>query len=426
MTAAPSSSPVSRPWQARLPFFYGWVIVGASLIFSFMGAGLFWGASVFVTPMQDELGWSRTAIYLAFSVRGFAGILLSPIIGPAADRAGGARTLAIGAGLLASVSLMLLGGVTEEWQFILLFGVIGGIGNWGQAFPTNNALVPKWFVRKRGIVIGWASMGSPIAALGLAPLMALVIDAHGWRTAWTLLGIASLLLTVLPAFLLIRQPEDVGLLPDGEPTVARANAPRMAPIQERSLTPREALKDNWFWVLVFGVSIGGLSNNGLPASLVPMFSDRGFPRELAVFGFSLYGLCSMLGRFFWGYLANRHHIRTVIIAMSLYGIVVTPLFSILPGPLVLGYSALVGFGIGGYVALSPLVWPAYYGRAHIGAISGFARPFGIIVQSTGPLMMAQFFDRTGSYDAALWLTTLAWALCAGTMWAVQPRARSTE
>src|SRR4051812_99943 len=208
-------SNVHLPWQARLPFFYGWVIVGASMVFSFMGAGLFWGASVFVTPMQDDLGWSRTAIYLAFSVRGLTGIVLSPLIGPAADRQGGARNMAIVSGLLASTALILLTGVTEEWQFILLFGVVGGIGNWGQAFHTNNALVPKWFVRKRGIVIGWASMGTAVVGVGLGPLMAFVFARRGWQVALTLLGVASLLLSVLPALLLVRQPEDGGLLPGG-------------------------------------------------------------------------------------------------------------------------------------------------------------------------------------------------------------------
>jgi MFS family permease len=418
-------SNVHLPWQARLPFFYGWVIVGASMVFSFMGAGLFWGASVFVTPMQDDLGWSRTAIYLAFSVRGLTGIVLSPLIGPAADRQGGARTMAIVSGLLASMALIFLTGVTEEWQFILLFGVIGGIGNWGQAFPTNNALVPKWFVRKRGIVIGWASMGSPIAAMGLAPLMALVIDAHGWRAAWTILGVASLLLTVLPALLLVRQPEDVGLLPDGEQPGGHASSGRMAPIEEPSATPGEALKDRLFWILVFGISIGGLSYNGLPASLVPMATDRGYSRDLAVLSFSIYGLFSMLGRFFWGYLANRYHIRNVIIAMCVYGIVVTPLFSFLPGALALTYGGLVGFVIGGSVALTPLVWPAYYGRAHIGAISGYSRPLSIVVQSIGPLLMAWSFDKTSSYDIALWLTTISWAVCAVTMWAIRPRRAKT-
>jgi MFS family permease len=409
------------PWQARLPFFYGWVIVVASLIFSFTGAGLFWGASVFVTPMQEELGWSRTAIYLAFTIRGLIGIVISPLIGPAADKAGGARRLAIGSGLVASLALLFLNGVTEEWQFMLLFGVFGGIGNWGQAFPTNNALVPKWFVRKRGIVIGWASMGSPIAAMGLAPLMALVIDAYGWRTSWTILGIASLVLTVLPALLLIRQPEDIGLLPDGERPRDAASPARMPPIREPSATPREALTDRMFWVLMIGIAIGGLSYTGLPASLVPMMSDRGLPRDLAVLSFSLYGLCSMLGRFFWGYFANRYPIRIVIIAMCLYGILVTPLFSILPGGLVLTYSGLVGFVIGGSVALTPLVWPAYYGRTHIGAISGYARPATIVVQSIGPIMMAQCFDQTGSYDLALWLTTISWAVCAVTMWGIRPK-----
>ena len=152
-----------------------------------------------------------------------------------------------------------------------------------------------------------------------------------------------------------------------------------------------------------------------------MATDRGYSRDLAVLSFSIYGLFSMLGRFFWGYLANRYHIRSVIISMCMYGIVVTPLFSFLPGALALTYGGLVGFVIGGSVALTPLVWPAYYGRRYIGAISGYSRPPSIVVQSIGPLLMAWSFDKTSSYDIALWLTTISWAVCAVTMWAIRPR-----
>jgi MFS family permease len=413
------------PWEARVPFFYGWVVVAISVLISFFGAGMFWGGSVFVNPMQDDLGWSRSEIYLAFTVRGWMGIVLAPLIGPYADRLHGARTVAIITGVIASIATALISGVSESWQFILLFGVMGGIGIVGQSFPTF-ALVPKWFISKRGSALGWASMGSPIAAMGLAPALAVLIDAYGWRSTWIIVGIASFILTVLPSMLLRRQPEDVGLLPDGA-TAPHPDAPVSArPIPEQSVTPREAVKQRLFWMLVLGSALGSLSNNGLPGNLVPLYADLGFSRDLAVLGFSIYGLFSMIGRFFWAYAVGRVNIRRAMIAMAVVGTLVTPSVYFLPGLSVLAFSALNGFVIGGYVALSPMVWPEYFGRRHVGAIGGFARPFITIIQASGPLMMALSYDRAGGYGPALWLTAASWAASGVIMLIARPSQRAAN
>lgn len=417
-----STSPTPRPWEARVPFFCGWVVVAVCVLISSFGAGMFWGASVFVNPMQDELGWSRSEIYLAFTVRGWMAIVLSPLIGPYTDRIHGARTVAIITGIIASVATAMISGVTESWQFVVLFGVMGGVGIVGQSFPTF-ALVPKWFMTKRGSALGWASMGSPVAAMGLAPALAVLIDAYGWRSTWIMVGIASFILTVIPSMLLRRQPQDVGLNPDGAVTLTREERRVSPPASEWSATPGEALKQKLFWILVLGSALGSLSNNGLPGNLVPLYTDLGFSRDLAVLGFSIYGLFSMIGRFFWAYAVGRMNIRRAMIAMAVVGTLVSPSVYFLPGSSVLAFSAFNGFVIGGYVALSPMVWPEYFGRRHVGAIGGFARPFITIIQASGPLMMALSYDHAGGYGPALWLTAASWAASGVIMLIAQPAHR---
>ena len=166
------------------------------------------------------------------------------------------------------------------------------------------------------------------------------------------------------------------------------------------------------WILVAAVAAASLSPNGLPVSLVSMYIEKGHSTQVAALGFSIYGLFSMLARFFWGFLAERYHIRVVIIGIGLFTGLALPLLIFMDGNVALVYSALAGFGIGGFIGTQQLVWPAYFGRSHLGAIVGVGRPFATVVNAAGPLLMAQSFDRTSSYSFGLWCMGLSWILCA--------------
>ena len=151
-----------------------------------------------------------------------------------------------------------------------------------------------------------------------------------------------------------------------------------------------------------------------------MFIDKGHTTQTAALGFSIYGLFSVLARFFWGFMAERFHIRTVIIGIAVFSAVSMPTLIFLGGNVALLYAALAGFGIGGLIGTSSLVWPAYFGRRHLGAIVGVSRPFETAVMASGPLLMAQSFDRTGGYTFGLWCMGLSWALCTGAMLLARP------
>jgi MFS family permease len=157
-----------------------------------------------------------------------------------------------------------------------------------------------------------------------------------------------------------------------------------------------------------------------------MYIDKGFSTQVAAWGFSIYGLFSMLSRFFWGFMAERYHVRTVLIAIGLFTATTMPMMLVLPGNAVLAYSALAGFGIGGFIGTQQLVWPAYFGRSHLGAIAGIVRPFATGVNAAGPLLMAQSFDRTGGYGFGLGGMTISWVVCAGAMFMARPMKALTN
>ncbi|MEK7216773.1 MAG: MFS transporter, partial [Chloroflexota bacterium] len=312
-------------------------------------------------------------------------------------------------GLLSAGTVLATYRVESELEFFLVFGILGGIGSVIQNSALYGATVPKWFVRRRGSAVALVTMGSPVATMVLPSLFAGVIDADGWRMAWVVMGVLSILLAVLPGFLLVSQPEDVGLHPDGA-TGRDATAAAAGSRREPSATLAQAVRSPVFWILNLALALGSLPVAGLPANLVPLFTDRGIGREVAVLGFSTYGLLGLLGRVFWGYLINRRSITAVLLILGVYGTAATPLIFFMEGDIAVIYAPLIAFGIGSYVSFNQLVWASYFGREHLGAITGAARPFASVAASLGPFLMAWLFDTWGSYDAGVHLMTGAWLL----------------
>jgi MFS family permease len=408
------------PWHARLPFFYGWIIVGVGFISSMFSIGLTWAAGLLAVPMDAELHWSRTAFFFAVSLRSWLGVIVTPFVGPFLDKPNGPRFLTLAGGILNTVSLLLIPWIQSEWQFIVLFGIVGGLAQTAQSGITA-ALVPKWFVQKRGSAVAISTLGGGVAAVILPPFVALLIGDLGWRGTWLAIGILAIVLGVLPALLVRRAPEDVGLLPDGRKADPLSSGqPGGRRTAEPSYTLDEALHTSAFWVLLVGIAFGSLANNGIPASLAPIFVDYGYSFELAAITLVWYGIASTSTKLIWGWTANRFPIRILLLILTLYGAVVLPSILLFPGIGPLAYSFLIGIYIGAYYFLSQMVWAEYFGRAHVGAISALGRPLGLMVGASGPFVLAFTRDLTGSYDLGIWLNAISAALCFVCLLLVRP------
>lgn len=425
MIAEARQQPVTPNWYARLPVFYGWIIVALGFVSACFGIGLTWAAGILALPMQQDLGWSRSVIFFAISLRGWMGIVVTPLIGGYLDRRDGARLLALGGGLLSSVTLALIAGVQAAWQFALLFGVLGGIAQAAQS-GISVAIVPKWFIRRRGLAVSLSTLGGGMAAFIMPPLITTLHGSYGWRAGWIAVAGLAFVFATLPMVLLRRQPEDVGLLPDGAtaPASAAGRAPR--PPMDDSLTLKQAMHTSTFWLLMLGVSIGSLASNGIPSNLTGIFVDRGLPFEVAASALVAYGVASILAKIMWGWLANRLPIRTVLLLLTAFGALALPSVLILPatmGVAALSYGLLVGFFVGAYIPLHQMVWAVYFGRAHVGAISGVGRPLGIALISSGPFLLAFTRDVYGSYAVGILITTAAVLICAACLYLVRPPRR---
>jgi MFS family permease len=165
---------------------------------------------------------------------------------------------------------------------------------------------------------------------------------------------------------------------------------------------------------------GTVSPTAFPTNLVPAYVELGFSTSTAAIAFSAYGALSFFGRFIWGAMADRMHIRKLLLIIATYTGLTVPLLLLLPGDTALLAGAIAGLGIGGWVGLNQVVWAAYFGRDHVGAISGSVRPFVTLSGATGPLYVAALADAFDSYTVSIIVMAASWWVCAALLLLLRP------
>ncbi len=197
-------------------FYYGYWLIGAAFVAQFVSVGSTnYVVGAFLKPMTSELGWSRSEFTLSRTLGQFVMAFTGFFVGAYVDRHGGRRLMLAGIAIL-STSLVLLAWTQTLWQWVLLNGLALTAGAAMLGNLVVNVSLSKWFVEKRGLAVGLASMGVSFAGVALTPAITLAIDAWGWRDAWRVLGAGAAVLIVPAAFLMRRAPEDHGLHPDGK------------------------------------------------------------------------------------------------------------------------------------------------------------------------------------------------------------------
>ncbi len=414
------------PSNARPPrFFYGWMIVLASFVMGSFASGLaIWAPSFFVLPMREELGWSTFDFFLAFTIRSVVAAFIAPFVGPYLDTSRGPRflgligVLAMGASMIGTKwigDIPALDFMSARVQFYLLFGVLGAFGFVGSGFVIANAVLPKWFVRKRGRALGIAHIGTGFGPFLFPSITQLFITLLGWRDAWMALGFVSIIVQ-LPFTLALRgRPEDMGLHPDGAPTPAESPAAGggAAYERERSYTRSEALRMQAFWFVVAAVVLAGAGFQGFQPNWAPYLLERGFGEGLTVAATSVYGAFSSTSRIVWGVLAERFEARKLLIAQSfLAGSVIFILIYAVDEWMVIVFMVLAGLSIGGYFILQPLLVASYFGRRYLGGVNSALMPFNTFSSSIAPILIAGLRDLRGDYFLAFLSPIAAWWLAA--------------
>lgn len=403
-TAAAASLPLPTSLFGRAVF-YGWYIVAVGLLASMMSAGIqAYGLGTFVTPMTQELGWSRTDISLGQTLSTAVGGIIGLFIGGLIDRRGG-RLLMIFGAVIGGCGFIGLGLVHTLWQYYVVKAVILTIGMAGMGPMIVNVAVSNWFVRRRGRAIAIAAMGTSFGAVIVPSLAAWLIDTVGWRAAWAVFGV-SVWVVIIPAAALVmrRRPEDHGLVPDGGAVSALPPTGldrRRVAVDGARWTRRTAMRTPTLWLLIITFGLASMGMGALLLHLVAYLTDTGFTRAQAAFAFSMIGLAGLISKPLWGLLVER--VATRFAAAAEFALLGVGILLILIAPNLASMVAAIfvfGVGVGGVLTVQETVWADYYGRMTLGTVRSVGRPFTIVFSAGGPVFAGAAYDLGGSYEVA--------------------------
>lgn len=291
----------------------------------------------------------------------------------------------------------------------LAYGAGVGIGG-GMIYVPAVGLVQRWFKVKRGLASGLAVCGTGVGTLLLPPLAMALNESMGWRGAHLVLAGCALVICGTASLLLVYHPRDIGLAPDGGP--ASPDVSRTAPLPGLSLA--EAVAQARFWLLYMAslLSAAGVFINYV--HLVPYATDNGVSAQHGIILVGIIGICSTVGRFLLGGLADRFG-RRALLSYVFAGLSLTMFWWLLAPPVFLSlvlYAALFGILYGGYIALLPVLTMEYFGGYRIATIIGALYTSWGVGALFGPTMAGAIRDASGAYFYAILVGAISMAVSA--------------
>jgi MFS family permease len=415
---------------ARLPVFYGWIIVAAAFVTMALGVNARTAFSLLFPPILDEYGWDRAAVAGVFSFGFFASALVAPFVGRMVDSKGPRLVVLTGvAVIVAGLSLATL--AREVWHFYATLGVLVGIGGNLLGYGVQSVFLPNWFVRRRGLAIGIAFSGVGIGSIVLLPWMQVLIATDGWRWACLALALITAVLLFPLNILLRRKPQDLGLYPDGDPAPLQTGARRTASNivdaawASTTWTLKRAARTARFWWIALGYFCILYAWYAVQVHQTKYLIEIGVSPMHAAWALGIVSLAGIPGQIVFGHLSDRIG-REWAWAIGCLGFAIcfAALIALQAGahPVLL-YTMILAQGFLGYsstAVLGPIVAEIFEGP-HFGSIFGTLMFFSISGGAVGPWVTGLIYDHTGSYNAAFWIALVLSLVSALAIFIAAPR-----
>lgn len=388
------SATAVRPPREDSIRYAGWGVLGAAFIGVMVSFApiIPYTFSLFLDPLHAAFGWKRESMGAAFALAAITVALVSPLIGLLLDRFPPRRIIlpAILAFAVALASLSRLG--SHIAQFYLTFFVLGLAANGTAQFAYTRTIL-TWFSRRRGFALALLLTGSGVGSILIPPLTEWMIQHHGWRAAWLMLGGIALLGFPLTAMLVRNRPEKPLIRTDRTAS---------------GVTVSAALRTSAFWILGFITIFSAFSENGLVTNLAAMLTQHGIVAATAALALSVRGGAGILGRLGIGFAIDRvspERIQTLVLALAAAGTLILAFAG--NGPLTLLGAAVLGVGLGSEADVMPYLLARYFGRRHFSVLYGLTWTAYAIGGATGPLWIGHMYDRVGGFYKPRFIVILA-------------------
>jgi MFS family permease len=299
-----------------------WVAAGVAFVALLCAAGFRAAPGVLMVPLEEEFGWSRGVVSLAVGVNLVLFGVTAPFAAALMERFGVRAVTSVALGLIAAGSGLSVA-VTGSWQLVLLWGVLIGLGTGSMALVFAAIVANRWFVRRRGLVMGVLTAASATGQLIFLPVLAWMSEGSGWRSASLVVAAAALAVIPLVLLRLPNGPADLGVAPygapagtpvaPGDPIAAPGAGP--GPARRAVATLAEAARTRTFWALAVGFAICGASTNGLIAThFIPSAHDHGMPETTAAGLLAVVGVFDIVGTVASGWLTDKVNPRLLLAA----------------------------------------------------------------------------------------------------------------
>ncbi len=411
MNALPTPSAFVSAKRGLRGLFYGWWIVIIAFVCHALSGGFYsTGMAVYFLPVGRDLGLSRAALSLAFTLRTLESGIDGPLLGMLVDKLGPRSMVRIG-GLVAGLGFVLLAFTRDFVSFVVVFVGVLALGMSAGVHHPFMAIINQWFVRRRATAITLGLVGSELGGAVITPLIALVVYNLSWRHAAVLSGILFPLVLIPLTFFLRNTPESMGLQRDGDPprkplSAATASAATIGPppaAVREDFTVREALHTAAFWHLAVAMGLRMFSKLALQVHMVPLMVWKGIDEPTAALLVGLSALAQLPFRIAGGWLGDRWSLNRVASVACLAGIAAA--LSLIFGPegsvwtgaaFVLLFAVAESGNLSGWSLLGH-----FFGRARFATLRGTLSMVYSPIALPSPTFAGWVFDRTRSYTYAL-------------------------
>lgn len=423
---------VPAGWVARLPFFYGWVVVAVAFVTMGVGVNTRTAFSLLFPPILEEFGWERGVTAGAFSFGFLVGTVWAPFIGLLMDRLGPRYVIPCGV-VLVSAGLALTTLIQHPWQLYLILGALVVGGSIFLSYIGHSLFLPYWFVRRRGLAIGIAFSGVGVGAIVLFPWLQWLISKTGWREAcWSLALLLAGILLPLNIVLQRQRPEVMGLAPDGDSVLPGTRQNTVPPDNVADpawvaidWTLRQALKTARFWWLSLGFLTGLAGWYTVQVHQTKYLLDLGFRPDLAAYALGFVPLTGVVGQIGLGHLSDRIGREWVWTLSGLgYILCYATLLCMQHAPiplflyLMVASQGFLGYGLAAVFGAIPA--EIFQGRQY-GVIFGTLSLAAGAGAGLGPWMAGALHDRLGNYELAFWLAMSCSLVSIVAIWLAAPR-----